>query len=68
MAIISGNKMLSRLKDGAKAHGEVSAPDMEVGDLYDILDSCWRRLSLEQKRRVYADCEEVVGWLDEPEE
>ena len=48
----------------ANKHGMESDPDHEVGDLQDILRSCWKRLTSEQKKEVYREhAELVVTWL-----
>jgi hypothetical protein len=58
--------LLEKLLAGAAAHAEASDPDHEVGDLQDILRSCWKRLTAEQQREVYDENEDViVCWLRE---
>jgi hypothetical protein len=56
--------LLEELMAAARAHGEGSEPDHEVGDLQGVLRSCWKRLTAEQQREVYAEHESVVAeWL-----
>jgi hypothetical protein len=52
--------MLQRLLDAAARHGEQSDPDMEAGDLAEILQACWKRLSFGQRRLVFDECKEIV--------
>jgi len=37
----------------AQEHGEDSEPDMEVGDLQDILRRCWEIMSVGQRIKIY---------------
>lgn len=53
----------SRLFEAAKAHGEESDPDHEVGDLQGIVFSCWARLTPAQHREVYAEQAELLDNL-----
>lgn len=44
---------LDRLLDAAREHAEDSGePDHEVGDLQDILRTCWRLLTPAQRQKV----------------
>ncbi len=36
----------------AKAHGQISEPDHEVGDLQDVLRACWGIMTPEQRTRI----------------
>lgn len=55
---------LDELLDAATAHGEASAPDHEVGDLQDILRTCWALLTPEQRTTVYNEHADLVEeWL-----
>jgi hypothetical protein len=57
-------KLLEKLLEAAAAHGKRSEPDHEVGDLQDILRSCWQLLTSEQQRKAYEKHEEIVTeWL-----
>jgi len=57
--------LLDRLLDAAEAHGKESEPDHEVGDLRDILHSCWQQLSSDQRRAVFDSHSDLVAeWLD----
>jgi len=59
--------LLDQLLDAAEAHGKESEPDHEVGDLRDMLLSCWNRLSHAQRREVYGEHGDLVTeWLREP--
>ena len=56
---------LERIFAAAKAHGEASEPDHEVGDLQAVLVSCWARMTQEQRREVWAEhLENVTAWLE----
>jgi hypothetical protein len=58
------SNLLDRLLDAAEAHGRESEPDHEVGDLRDLLLSCWQRLSSAQQRAVYDEHRDLVAeWL-----
>jgi predicted RNA-binding Zn-ribbon protein involved in translation (DUF1610 family) len=37
----------------AQEHGEDTKPDMEVGDLQDILRRCWEIMSVDQRTKIY---------------
>jgi hypothetical protein len=55
---------LQELLDAARAHGQEDDPEHEVGDLQQILMSCWERLSAKDRfavYREYADLVEVWG-------
>lgn len=43
----------------AKEHGEDTEPDMEVGDLQDILRRCWEIMSVDQRTKIYKIFEEA---------
>ena len=59
--------LLEKLLATARAHGEESDPDHEVGDLQAVLASCWRRLTEAQRREVYDEHAELVReWLGRP--
>jgi hypothetical protein len=47
--------LLRKLLAAAEAHGEESGVDYEAGDLRDLLSACWKRLSPEHRREVYAE-------------
>jgi len=53
---------LDALLDGAEAHGIVSEPDHEVGDLRDVLATAWALLTMAQRRAVVSDHAEVIAW------
>ena len=56
--------LLEKLLAGAKAHGSFSEPDHEVGDLQEVLRTCWEYLSPTQKLEVYEKHKELVTeWL-----
>lgn len=42
--------------DAAQRHGEESEPDMEVGDLQEVLRHAWTLLPGEQQRSLLAWC------------
>lgn len=55
---------VEQLIDAAQAHGEESEPDHEVGDLQDLVRSCWEIMTPAQRRRVYASQIDVASdWL-----
>jgi hypothetical protein len=55
---------LEKLFAAAKAHGEASEPDHEVGDLQAVLVSCWARMTEAQRREVWGEHAEIVAeWL-----
>ena len=57
---------LERMFAAAEAHGHASEPDHEVGDLQAVLESCWRRLTPEQRSEVYLEHEDLITeWLGE---
>lgn len=54
------------LIDAARAHGEQSEPDHEIGDLQEILLSCWEVMTPEQRSRVYKEhADKVEDWVPE---
>jgi hypothetical protein len=55
---------LDQLKAAARAHGEESSPDMEIGDLQAILFSCCAVLTDKQKEEVVDDCAYILEWLE----
>ncbi len=56
--------LLGKLCAAARAHGEASEPDHEVGDLLGVLASCWERLSESQRRQVYGEHAALVTeWM-----
>lgn len=55
---------LSDLIEAAKAHGEASEPDMEVGDLHEVLGTCWEVMTPAQRKAVFAAHRDLVReWL-----
>lgn len=61
MADGQSKKTLGQLLiDAAEAHGQDSEPDHEVGDLQDVVRSCFEEMSPEQARRVFYKHEELV--------
>jgi hypothetical protein len=50
-----------RLIAAAKKHGENSNPDHEVGDLQDILRSCFEVMTPEQRKQVFETHSELVA-------
>lgn len=57
---------MERLIDAARAHGEQSDPDHEVGDLQGILRDCWAVMTPEQRKEVYDLHEDnVADWVPE---
>lgn len=57
-------ELLQRLLDAAEKHGAESEPGMEVGDLQEILRTCWTKMTPPQQRAVYEAHEEIVSeWL-----
>ncbi len=56
--------LLAQLLAAAEAHGVESEPDHEVGDLQQILFSCWSRLTPAQQREVFRENAELVAqWV-----
>ena len=54
-------ELLSKLLEGAEAHGINShEPGHEVGDLQEILSSCWAEMSDEQRNKVYEQHKGIV--------
>ena len=59
--------LLEELLAAARAHGDESEAGHEVGDLQELLASCWARLTLDQQRDVYGEHQELVAeWLPPP--
>ena len=59
---------LEMLLAAARRHGLESDPDHEVGDLQDLLRSCWDRLSPEARAEVFdTHKEKVHEWLERRE-
>jgi hypothetical protein len=55
---------LGELLAAAAEHGLGSEPDHEVGDLQDILSSCWARMTKKAQEAVYAAHKELIdNWL-----
>ena len=56
------------IEAGARAHGEISEPDHEVGDLIDALRACWAVMTPSQ-RQAAADvlCNPPEDWIREAE-
>jgi len=52
-AIMSTRELFDKLLQAAENHGAEEIPDHEVGDLREILQSCWEKLTEDQKREVY---------------
>jgi hypothetical protein len=44
---------IENLITAAELHGQESEPDHEVGDLQDVLRTCWRLMSGDQRRMAY---------------
>jgi hypothetical protein len=58
------SSLLEELLAAAKAHGDESEPDHEVGDLLGLIASCWQRLTPDQQREVYGEHQEMIAeWL-----
>jgi len=56
---------LEKLMAAARRHGLESDPDHEVGDLQDVLRSCWDRLSPAAREEVFDLYKERVHeWLE----
>jgi hypothetical protein len=49
----------------ARAHGMLSEPDHEIGDLQGMLFACWERLSPEDRDRLWVENEDLRGWLND---
>ena len=57
--------LLDQLLAAAEAHGAESEPDHEVGDLQQMLYSCWKRLTPAQQREVFDEHKDIVAtWLE----
>lgn len=52
--------LCERLINAAKNHGMDSEPDHEVGDLQDILRTCFEVMSIEQRKQVFETHQELV--------
>lgn len=51
---------IENLIEKAKLHAEDSfEPNMEVGDLQDILRRCWETMSVDQRTKIYKIFEEA---------
>jgi hypothetical protein len=47
-------KHFNELQDDCKRHAEFSDdPDMEIGDLQDLLHACWQVMTAEERHAVY---------------
>jgi hypothetical protein len=53
---------LQQLLDAAANHGMQSDPDMEAGDLAEILIACWSHLNEKQRNWIF---EEFKGLIEE---
>jgi hypothetical protein len=47
----------------AEAHGRAAEADHEVGDLQDLLRSCWERLPIASQEDVYREHADLLAWL-----
>jgi hypothetical protein len=59
---------IDRLIHAAQQHGELSEPEMEIGDLQGIAYALWRHLTTEQRKKVEADealNNLIVEWVDQ---
>lgn len=58
---------LARLLEAMRAHGEQSEPDMEVGDLQQLVRDLWSRLPKQQQVAVANDGQWrdlIAMWLE----
>jgi hypothetical protein len=55
---------LDELLAAAEAHGRESEADHEVGDLQDLLRSCWKRLPIASQEDVYREHADLLAWLE----
>lgn len=54
---------LDLLLNAAHKHGMESEQDHEVGDLHEILRSCWVRLTPQQRKEVFEEhIQKVEDW------
>ncbi len=54
---------LEEILNSAKAHGEQSDPEHEIGDLQHALVECWRRLTPKARAEVRVACN-IDDWCD----
>jgi hypothetical protein len=59
---------LEALLAAAAAHGKQSEPDHEVGDLQEVLRSCWELMDPRQQREVMDQHRELLSWIPNEEE
>jgi hypothetical protein len=58
---------LARLLEACREHGEQSEPDMEVGDLQQIVRDMWLRMTPQQQRAMAPEWRAFIDeWLDRP--
>ena len=55
---------IGRLLNAARAHGEQSEPDMEIGDLQSLIWKLWGALTPDQRATVMRD-EDLLDQLKE---
>jgi hypothetical protein len=69
-ADVEPDKILEDIFQAAKAHGEESEPEHEVGDLQEALSIAWAKLSPEAKREVHAELANgtIFTWMEIDEE
>jgi hypothetical protein len=58
--LLAHAELLAALIEAASAHGRAFGPEHEVGDLQEILRTCWNKLSPSQQRSVYNHHQEIV--------
>ena len=68
MPLPQHQKLINRLLKGAEAHGRDSEPDHEVGDLQDILRTCFGYMTGQQIMDVYRANVEIAEYADTEEE
>lgn len=60
------NPELEALFLAARTHGQCSEPDHEVGDLQDVLRTCWLKMSTDQRAAVYKEHAHLIEeWLSD---
>ena len=68
MSGLNKEECISRLFKGAEARGKNSNPDYEVGDLQDILRTCFSFMTGQQVKDVYQAHVEIAEEAEEDEE
>jgi hypothetical protein len=54
---------LETLLRAARAHGDASEPDHEIGDLQDLVRRCWEVMAPFQRQQVFNEAADLLDWL-----